>query len=265
MTPAQKRAREELFPRFGVSLEDLIRALAKTPERAEASLIGSDTVSDMLPAFLVRTAPEPPPPESAFINLFGNVHPVTVEIGFGMGIATAIIAERNPGKNYLGIEVFRPGVGRLLWEIGQRSLSNVRVIEHDAAEVLPCLPPCSLAGIHLFFPDPWPKKRHHKRRLVSRPFTELLASRLEPAGYLYMVTDWEDYAFWALEELSRTPGLENPWAGGAGGGFAPPQAWRPETKFEKKGIEEARRVWELYFTAATGPSRAAKDTAGRSA
>jgi tRNA (guanine-N7-)-methyltransferase len=178
-----------------------------------------------------------------FAHIFGNDNPVTVEIGFGMGLATAIIAEENPGKNYVGIEVHRPGIGRLLWEIEQRSLSNVRIIEQDAALVFQqMIPPCSLEGIHLFFPDPWPKKRHHKRRLVKRPFTASLAAGLKSGGYLYMVTDWEDYAEWALAELGATDCLVN-----AGGGFAPPQDWRPRTAFEKKGLAKNHQVRELLF------------------
>lgn len=166
-----------------------------------------------------------------------------VEIGFGMGAATALIAQANPERNYLGLEVHRPGIGRLLWEIERRGLSNIRIIEHDAVEVMEgMIAPASLEGIHLFFPDPWPKKRHHKRRLIRRPFTDTLAERLRPGGYLYMVTDWEDYALWALSELSAAGSLENPY-----GGFAPPRDWRPETEFERKGLDKRHEVRELYF------------------
>jgi tRNA (guanine-N7-)-methyltransferase len=178
-----------------------------------------------------------------FAPIFGNDNPVIVEIGFGMGLATALIAGENPAQNYIGIEVHRPGIGRLLWEIGQRSLSNIRIIEHDAAEVFEkMIPPRSLEGIHLFFPDPWPKKRHHKRRLIKRPFTAVLAAGLKPGGYLYMVTDWEDYAAWALAELGATDGLVN-----VCDGFAPPQNWRPRTAFEKKGLAKNHQVKELFF------------------
>ena len=175
--------------------------------------------------------------------VFGNGNPVIAEIGFGMGTATAVIAGENPANNYLGIEVHRPGVGRLLWEIEQRSLANIRIVEYDAAQVFEkMIPPRSLEGIHLFFPDPWPKKRHHKRRLIQRPFTETLAARLKPRGYVYMVTDWEDYAQWALIELAATNGLVNTC-----GGFAEPRAWRPHTKFEQKGLAKAHQVRELFF------------------
>ncbi|MDR2257544.1 MAG: tRNA (guanosine(46)-N7)-methyltransferase TrmB [Treponema sp.] len=184
---------------------------------------------------------EPRPLDTA--AAFGKSRPLFIEIGFGMGIATALIAEQNPGKNYLGLEVYRPGVGRLLWEIGRRGLKNIRVIEHDAVEVLEkMIPPASVEGFHIFFPDPWPKKRHHKRRLITRPFTGVLAEKLRPGAYIYMVTDWENYADWALAELSATPGLFNPH-----GGFAPPREWRPKTKFEEKGLAKDHAVRELFF------------------
>jgi len=176
-------------------------------------------------------------------ELFGNGWPVTLEIGFGMGKATAQIADANRERNYLGVEVHRPGIGRLLWEIEQRSLSNIRIIEYDAAEVLEkMLAPSSLDAVHVFFPDPWPKKRHHKRRLIQRPFTDGLRTAMKAGAYLYMVTDWEDYGNWALEELRATPGLLNAYDG-----FAPPQEWRPRTHFEQKGLDKNHRIWELFF------------------
>jgi tRNA (guanine-N7-)-methyltransferase len=194
----------------------------------------------------------PPAPDFLdFRSLFGNERPVIAEIGFGMGIATAEIAEANPDKNYLALEVHKPGIGRLLWEIEGRGLRNIRIIEHDAVEVMQeIVPDFSLAAIHLFFPDPWPKKRHHKRRLVTRPFTDLLARKLAAGAYLYMVTDWADYAEWALAELSATPGLKNAYvdyAGGSAGGVAPALSWRPRTKFEQKGLAKNHEVRELYF------------------
>jgi tRNA (guanine-N7-)-methyltransferase len=175
--------------------------------------------------------------------IFGSPNPLIVEIGFGMGIATAVMAEQNPGLNYLGIEVHRPGIGRLLWEIEKRGLKNIRIVEGDAVEVLEKqIPENSVGAFHIFFPDPWPKKRHHKRRLVTRPFTDLLASRLVPGGYISMATDWADYGDWALRELSATPALVNKYEA-----FAPLQAWRPETKFEAKGIMKDHEIRELYF------------------
>jgi tRNA (guanine-N7-)-methyltransferase len=172
--------------------------------------------------------------------LFANDRPLTVEIGFGMGQATASLAEMNPEKNYLGIEVFKSGVGKLLWEIERRNIENIRIIEHDAIETVEhMLANESVEAFHIFFPDPWPKKKHHKRRLVARPFTDMLAEKLLPGGYISMATDWSEYAEEALNELSATPGLE--------GGLARRQDWRPETKFERKGLENERQTWDLYF------------------
>ena len=176
-------------------------------------------------------------------SLFGNDGLLTVEIGFGMGRATASIANENPQNNYLGIEVHRPGIGRLLWEIEKRSLKNIRIIEGDAIEVLDKkIKDLSVWAFHIFFPDPWPKKRHHKRRLISRPFTELLAAKLKAGGYIYMVSDWSDYTDWALRELSATAGLENKYES-----FAEPQAWRPKTEFERKGLLKNHEIRELFF------------------
>lgn len=178
-----------------------------------------------------------------FIDVFNNVNPVTIEIGFGMGKATSIIAENNSHKNYLGLEVHRPGVGRLLGEIREKNLSNLYIVEHDAIEVLEkMIPDNSVASFHIFFPDPWPKKKHHKRRLVQRPRTDLLARKLSPGGYIYMATDWEPYAEFALEELTATVGLKNKYSG-----YAPHQEWRPETKFENKGLKAERKICELFF------------------
>ena len=180
--------------------------------------------------------------EFDYEKCFGNSNPVIIEIGFGSGIATADIAEKNPEVNYLGIEVYRSGIGRLLWEIDKRGLTNIRIIEGDAAEVLSRLPQGKAEGFHIFFPDPWPKKRHHKRRLITRPFTEEIAKCLKKQGYVYMVTDWADYAEWALAELSGTPGLVNRYEA-----FAPPQSWRPETRFEAKGLMKNHEIRELLF------------------
>jgi len=178
-----------------------------------------------------------------FAKIFGNTQNITLEIGFGMGLTTAEIAQANPDKNYIGIEVHRPGIGKLLWEIEKRSLSNIRIIEYDAVyAVEKMIPQCSLSAVHIFFPDPWQKKRHRKRRLVQRPFTEILANCLTTGGYLYMVTDWEDYANHALEELSATVTLKNAYDG-----FAMPQSWRPVTKFEKKGLAKDHVIREIYF------------------
>jgi len=178
-----------------------------------------------------------------FTGIFGNSNPVIVEIGFGMGKATAVIAAENPQKNYIGLEIHKPGIGRLLWEIEQRPLANVRIIEHDAADVFrDMIPENSLEGVHIFFPDPWPKKRHHKRRLVQLPFTDCIASKLKPGGYIYMVSDWQEYAERALYVLTNTKDMVNTY-----GGFADPQSWRPLTSFEKKGLDKKHEIKELFF------------------
>jgi tRNA (guanine-N7-)-methyltransferase len=174
---------------------------------------------------------------------FGRNSPHILEIGCGMGETTAIIAAKHPQNNYLGIEVHTPGVGSLLKEIATRELSNLRVIQHDAVEVVrDMLAPGSLAGIHIFFPDPWPKKRQQKRRLIQPAFAALLASRLAPQGYLHCATDWEDYANQMLAVLSAEPCLQNMAAG-----FAPRPPYRPHTKFENRGLRLGHGVWDLVF------------------
>lgn len=179
-----------------------------------------------------------------YAKVFGNTNPVVIEIGFGMGKATAIIAENNPDINYIGMEVHKPGVGKLLGEIKERGLKNLRIIEHDAMEVLADgqIADESVSAFHIFFPDPWQKKRHCKRRLIQRPRTDLLTKKLMRGGYLYFVTDWLPYAEFGLEELSLTAGLQNKFDG-----FAPHQEWRPETRFEQKGLDAKRVIKELFF------------------
>ena len=178
-----------------------------------------------------------------FEALFGNKNPVIIEIGFGMGAATAIIAKEHPEINYLGLEVHTPGVAKLLSLIDENNLSNIRIIEYDAMEVLEkMICDSSVSGFHVFFPDPWPKKKHHKRRLMQRPRTDLLTSKLVSGGYIYMATDWEPYGEFALEELSLTKNLKNKYEN-----FAPHQEWRPETKFERKGLAAERNICELFF------------------
>jgi len=178
-----------------------------------------------------------------FKKIFDNLNNVTIEIGFGSGIATLEIAKANQDKNYIGIEVHRPGIGRLLQELHNHSLTNVRIIEYDAVlAVSKMIKSGSLEAVHIFFPDPWPKKRHRKRRLVQRPFTETLADCLNKDGYIYMVTDWEDYALHAMEELTLTANLYNEFEG-----FAPSQGWRPKTRFEEKGIAKQHIIRELMF------------------
>ncbi|MEW6513640.1 MAG: tRNA (guanosine(46)-N7)-methyltransferase TrmB [Pseudomonadota bacterium] len=178
-----------------------------------------------------------------FAASFGRTAPTILEIGCGMGETTATIAAAHPEHDFIGIEVHAPGVGSLLKEISTRELANLRVIRHDAVEVVrDMIPPASLAGIHIYFPDPWPKKRHHKRRLIQSPFVALLASRLAPGGYLHCATDWEEYAQQMLEVLSAEPLLKN-----SATGFAPRPAWRPQTKFEVRGLRLGHGVWDVVF------------------
>ena len=176
-------------------------------------------------------------------NLFGRHAPRILEIGFGMGQATAEIARAHPENDYLGVEVHPPGVGALLRLIGEAQLTNVRIIQHDAVEVLHnMIPEASLNGIHIFFPDPWHKKRHHKRRLIQAPFVELLASRLRPGGYLHLATDWLDYARQMLEVGSANVVLRN-----TAEDFALRPDYRPLTKFEQRGLRLGHGVWDLVF------------------
>jgi len=204
MSPAQQRALDALLPRFGVPYA---------------------------------------PRAIDWRRLFGRDAPRVLEIGFGMGDTTARIAEQHPDVDYLGIEVHAPGVGALLRRIDELGLSNVRVVQHDAVEVVrDMLAPQTLAGIHVFFPDPWPKKRHHKRRLLQPAFVALMASRLAVGGYLHFATDWEDYAVATLDVLSAEPLLVNTTAR-----FADRPATRPQTKFEARGVKLGHGVFDLIF------------------
>ena len=204
VSDAQRRAVDELLPRFGVPFQDS-------------------------PLDLDR--------------LFGRRASKILEIGFGMGETTATIAQAHPECDYLGIEVHTPGVGALLKRIAEFSLANVRIVQHDAVEVLEqMIAPGILDGVHVFFPDPWPKKRHHKRRLIQAPLLALLASRMKPGAYLHLATDWEDYALQMLEVLSAEPALKN-----SAVEFAERPPTRPETKFETRGLRLGHKVWDLVF------------------
>ena len=206
-SPAQTRAVETLLPRFGIPFQ--------------AQLVDLD-------------------------REFGRVAPKILEIGFGMGETTAAIAEAQPDRDFLGIEVHTPGIGALLRKIDERGLSNVRIVQHDAVEVVRAMiAPASLDGIHVFFPDPWPKKRHHKRRLIQPAFVGLLASCLrsgEGGGYIHLATDWEEYAQQMLEVLSGDSQLHN-----TAEAFAPKPDYRPLTKFEQRGLKLGHGVWDLVF------------------
>jgi len=204
MTDAQRRARAELMPRFGIPF--------------------SATALDLDAAF-------------------GRHAPRILEIGFGMGEGTAAMAQAHPENDYLAVEVHSPGVGSLLRRIGELELANVRIIQHDAVDVVKhMIAPASLDAAHIFFPDPWPKKRHHKRRLIQAPFVALLAERLKPGGILHAATDWEEYARHILVTLGAEPLLVN-----TASGFAPRPDYRPLTKFESRGLGLGHPVWDVIF------------------
>lgn len=204
MSPAQQRACETLLPRWGVPFQ---------------------------------AAP------LDYAAVFGRRAPVTLEIGFGMGETTAAIAAAQPGVDFLGVEVHLPGVGALLRQVDAQALANVRVIRHDAVEVVDAMiAPASLAAVHVYFPDPWPKKRHHKRRLLNAAFVHALAQRLVADGYLHVATDWAPYADEILVTLAAEPLLAN-----CAPGFAPPPPWRPQTKFERRGRKLGHDVFDLVF------------------
>jgi tRNA (guanine-N7-)-methyltransferase len=203
MSPAQRRACEELLPRYGVA----------------------------------------PAPALDFAALFGRKAPVVLEIGFGMGESTAAIAAAQPQVDFLAVDVHLPGVGALLRSIVARGLVNVRVLHHDAVEVVgTMIAPATLSGIHVFFPDPWPKKRHHKRRLLGGAFVHELALRLAPGGYLHVATDWEDYAREILATLTAELLLANTVAG-----YAPRPTHRPLTRFEARGLGLGHGVHDVVF------------------
>jgi tRNA (guanine-N7-)-methyltransferase len=206
ITPSQRRALSELWPLYGVE-----------PEQ-----------------------------ELDFNTLFGRQAPHVLEIGFGMGTSLAELAKRHPEIDYLGIEVHRPGVGSLLVKIDQLGLKNVHIMCTDAVDVMKQnIPDASLDGVLLFFPDPWPKKRHHKRRIVTAEFVELIRQKLKIGGLVHMATDWENYAIHMMQVLSNNPGLTN----NAGfSNFAPRPADRPLTKFEQRGAALGHQVWDLIFT-----------------
>jgi tRNA (guanine-N7-)-methyltransferase len=203
-SPAQQRAYESLLSRFGIAFATVPLDLAR---------------------------------------VFGRTSPKILEIGFGMGETTAAIAKARPGDDFLAIEVHSPGVGGLLKLIEQERLSNVRIVQHDAVEVVEhMLAPGTLAGAHVFFPDPWPKKRHHKRRLLQSAFVHALAERLAARGYLHVATDWEEYAVEILATLRTEPLLAN-----TSPGFAPRPEYRPLTKFERRGLKLGHGVWDILF------------------
>ena len=178
-----------------------------------------------------------------FDRVFGRAAPRVLEIGFGMGETTATIAAAHPEIDYLALEVHTPGVGSLLKQLDEGGIANVRIIQHDAVEVLEHMAPdASFDGAHIFFPDPWPKKRHHKRRLIQPPLVSLLASKLKPGGYVHAATDWEEYAQQILEVFEGEPLLEN-----TADDYAPRPEYRPLTKFEQRGLRLGHGVWDIVF------------------
>ncbi|RIY35610.1 tRNA (guanosine(46)-N7)-methyltransferase TrmB [Psittacicella gerlachiana] len=177
-------------------------------------------------------------------TLFAKEQPVVIEIGFGMGTSLVTMAKENPQLNYLGIEVHTPGVGNALKLIEQEQLTNIKVACHDAIEILQALPENSLGGLQLFFPDPWHKARHHKRRIVNQEFMALVTRALVSGGFVHMATDWENYAEHMLEVLNATPNLENTAPDQM---YIPRPASRPLTKFEQRGHRLGHGVWDLYF------------------
>lgn len=194
---------------------------------------------DLGPRFLLSYAAQPFDAAAAF----GRTAPLILEIGFGMGEATAHIARVRPDDNFLCCEVHEPGVGALLKRIGEQGLTNIRILQHDAVEVIDhMLPEGALDGVHIFFPDPWHKKRHNKRRLVQPPLVAKLARRLKPGGYLHCATDWQPYAEQMLEVLSAEPLLAN-----TADGYAPQPDYRPLTKFENRGLRLGHGVWDILF------------------
>ncbi|MGZ5029907.1 MAG: tRNA (guanosine(46)-N7)-methyltransferase TrmB [Methylobacter sp.] len=180
-----------------------------------------------------------------FSQVFGRTAPLIVEIGFGSGDSLAKMAAANPDKDYIGIEVHRPGVGHLMLLLDQQGLTNVRIYCHDAIEIIERkIADNSLAGVHLFFPDPWPKKKHHKRRIVRPSFVELLARKLQPGGYFHAATDWQNYAESMLEVLSAGTRISN---SSNTGDYCERPDYRPLTKFEQRGIRLGHGVWDLIF------------------
>ena len=204
-------------------------------------------VDSLLPLFGIACAPAP----YDFDAAFARSAPKFLEIGFGMGEATAQIAAEHPQNDYIGIEVHTPGVGALLRLIEARQLTNIRIIQHDAVEVVThMIAAASLSGIHVFFPDPWPKKRHHKRRLLQPAFVHQLASRLHAGGTLHVATDWEAYASQILQVLAAEPLLVN-----SAEDFAPRPDYRPLTKFESRGLKLGHGVWDIVFRAKPSTGR----------
>jgi tRNA (guanine-N7-)-methyltransferase len=204
LSPAQQRAVDTLMPRYGIPYENKLLNLDQA---------------------------------------FGRSAPKILEIGFGMGDSTATIAQAHPENDYLCLEVHTPGVGNLLKLIEAQQISNIRIVQHDAVEVLrDMIADASFDGVHIFFPDPWHKARHNKRRLIQSPFIAKLVQKIKPGGYIHAATDWQDYAEQILRVFGEEILLENTAAD-----YAPRPEYRPLTKFEKRGINLGHGVWDLVF------------------
>ncbi|MBN4664265.1 tRNA (guanosine(46)-N7)-methyltransferase TrmB [Pandoraea nosoerga] len=240
-TPSNEQDGDVYVGPDGVAHPRRIRSFVRRAGRSsEAQKRAFDALG---PKFVLPYAAQPLDWPAAFGR---DGAPRILEIGFGMGDGTAHIAKLRPNDDFLGVEVHEPGVGALLKLIGETPLSNVRIVQHDAVEVVEhMLPAGSLDGVHIFFPDPWHKKRHHKRRLLQPPFVALLASRLKSGGYLHCATDWQEYAEQMLEVLGGEASLENTVA--TADGYAPRPDYRPVTKFENRGLRLGHGVWDLVF------------------
>ena len=224
--------------------QPFLRTVRSFVLRAGRTTVGqAKAFTDVGPRFLVPYTALP----LDFAASFERQAPNILEIGFGMGEATAQIAALRPQDNFLCCEVHTPGVGALLKRIAEQSLSNIRILQHDAVEVIDhMLPLASLDGAHIFFPDPWHKTKHNKRRLIQPPLIAKLAARLQPGGYLHCATDWAPYAQQILAVLNAEPLLRNT-AGLEAGGYAPKPDYRPLTKFENRGLRLGHGVWDLVF------------------
>jgi tRNA (guanine-N7-)-methyltransferase len=218
LTPGQAKAIETLGPEFLLPYTGQVIDWNKAFQLAGASKLSADA----------------------------NIRPKILEIGFGMGETTAKIAQARPEDDFLAIEVHEPGVGALLKVIGEQGITNLRLIRHDAVEVVQnMIPENYLDGVHVYFPDPWHKKRHNKRRLIQPEFVALLASRIKPGGYWHLATDWQEYAEQMMEVLSAEPSLQN--TGTLEGTYSERPSYRPITKFENRGIRLGHSVWDLVF------------------
>ncbi|MEU4218668.1 tRNA (guanosine(46)-N7)-methyltransferase TrmB [Actinoplanes sp. NPDC026623] len=211
------------------------------PRRGRMSARHADAMTDLWPAYGLTVLDGDHTPLD-LAELFGREAPRVLEIGFGMGDSAAAMAEADPGRDLLAVEVHTPGIGNLLALIGEKGLTNVRIVHGDAMELVRKIPPGALDAVHAFFPDPWPKARHHKRRLIQPANVALLRDRLRPGGTLHCATDWAHYAESMAQTLSADPGLSN-----AHDGYAPRPAHRPETKFERRGVIAGREVFDLIY------------------